>query len=224
MNQEKFELVERYSRKQMDKLGLHAWPHVQRVLHLCKVLSKIESKNAAVDFDALKIAALLHDIAKHLEKENGSMDHGDVGASMAENFLRSIDFQENQIQLVCHAIRVHTHREEPTSIEAKILHDADFLDKLGAVGIATIFIKACLTSTTIEEVAEAFEAENPRHSYVSMHIRWLKKPHLYTKTAQEIAAKRNGIVSAFFSELREQVEWDAPHVLTAQKALGTSDT
>jgi len=209
MNQEKLELVERYSREQMDKLGLHAWPHVQRVVHLCTVLSKFEDKNAKVDVDVLKIAALLHDVAKHLEKENGSMDHGDVGALMAQSFLKSIDFKEEKIWSVCHAIRVHTHSEEPTSIEAKILHDADFLDKLGAVGIATLFIKACLTNTTIEEVAEAFDEENPRHPYVSLHIRWLKNPHLYTKTAQEIAAKRNEIVSVFFRELKEETEWNA---------------
>jgi len=208
MNQEKFELVERYSREQTAKLGLHAWPHVQRVLHLCTVLSKFEGENPAVDLDVLRIAALLHDVAKHLEKADSSTDHGDVGASMAESFLKSIDFEEEKIQLVCHAIRVHTHREEPTSIEAKILHDADFLDKLGAVGIATVFIKACLTNTTIEEVAEAFEAENSTKSYVALHIRWLKKPHLYTKTAQDMAVKRNAIVSTFFGELNEQVEWD----------------
>jgi uncharacterized protein len=208
MNQEKLEFIQRYSREQMDKLGLHAWPHVKRVLYLCAVISKTEDENTTVDFDVLRVAALLHDVAKHLEKKDGSTDHGDVGASMAENFLKSIDFEEEKIQLVCHAIRAHTHREEPTSMEAKILHDADFLDKLGAVGIATIFIKACLTNKTIEEVAEAFEEENPKKSYVATHIRWLKKPHLYTKTAQEIAAKRNGIVSTFFKELNEQVEWD----------------
>jgi len=209
LNREKLELVEKYSREQMAKLGLHAWPHVQRVLHLCAVISKSESENATVDLEVLKLAALLHDVAKHLVKGNGSMDHGDVGASMAESFLESLGLEEEKIRLVCHAIRFHTHGGKPASIEAKILYDADFLDKLGAVGIATIFVKASLTNTTIEEVAEAFEAENPKHPYVSLHVRWLKKPHLYTRTAREIAAKRNRIVSTFFRELKEQVEWNA---------------
>jgi len=208
MNQETFELIEKYSKEQMAKLGLHAWPHVQRVLLLCKVISKVEGENATVDLDVLRVAALLHDVAKHREKEDDPTDHGEVGASMAESFLKSIGFKEEKIRSVCHAIRVHTHREEPRSIEAKILHDADFLDKLGAVGIATIFIKACLTDTTIEEVAEAFDAENPRQSYVALHMRWLKKPHLYTEAAQEIATKRNRIVPVFFRELKEQVRWD----------------
>jgi len=212
MNQKQFELVERYSKEQMTKLGLHAWPHIQRVLHLCKVISKFEGQNVAVDLDVVKVAALLHDIAKHLEKEGNSLNHGDVGAVMAENFLKSVDLSEEKIKLVCHAIRAHTHREEPISIEAKILHDADFVDKLGAVGIATIFIKACLTNKTIEEVAEAFESETPEQSYVAKHIRWLKNPHLYTKTAQEIAKKRNEITSTFFEELKKEMESNESYV------------
>lgn len=210
MNQDKLELIEMYSREQMAKLGLHAWPHVQRVVHFCTVLSRLEGGNAAVDLDVLRTAALLHIVAKHLDKGDGSIEHGEVSASLAETFLKSIGYKEEKNQSVCHAIRVHTHREEPTSIEAKILHDADFLDKQGAVGIATLFIKACLTDKTIEEVAQVFEDENPKQSYVAQHIRWLKKQHYYTKTAQEIAAKRNEIVSAFFKELKEEIGWNAP--------------
>jgi len=206
MNEKLLELVERYSKDQMDKLGLHAWPHILRVLRLCEVISKSEGRDVAVDLDVVKVAALLHDIAKHLEKEGGSLNHGDVGAVMAENFLKSVSFSNDKIKLVCHAIRVHTHREEPTSMEAKILHDADFIDKLGAVGIATIFIKACLTDKTIEEVSEAFETETQKKSYVAGHIRWLKHPHLYTKTAQEMARRRNRTVSTFFKELKKELE------------------
>lgn len=212
MNQKQFELVEKYSKEQMAKLGLHAWPHIKRVLHLCEVISELEGQNVAVDLDVVKVAALLHDVAKYLEKEGGSSDHGDVGAVMAENFLKSVGFGEEKIKHVCHAIRVHTHREEPTSIEAKILHDADFIDKLGAVGIATIFIKACLTNKTIEEVAEAFESETPKQSYVAKHIRWLKNPHLYTKTAQEIARKRSEIGSTFFKELKKEIESNESYI------------
>jgi len=65
---------------------------------------------------------------------------------MAETFFEKCGFPKSKIKAVRHAIRAHTHVEESTSVEAKMLHDADFLDKLGAVGIATIFVKACLTS------------------------------------------------------------------------------
>jgi len=202
MNSSVFELIEEYSKEQMDKLGLYGWPHVQRVLRLCLKLAEFEGGD--VDLEVLKAAALLHDIAKHIQRSNPGIDHGAAGAEMAEAFLRKCGFPKTKIDAVCHAIRAHTHVEEPASIEAKILHDADFLDKLGAVGIATIFVKACLTNQTIEAVLENFYAEE-QESYVIKHIRWIKKPHLYTETAKIIAEKRNKIAFTFFNQLRKEV-------------------
>lgn len=200
----RWKLIEEYAKDQMIKLGLHGWPHVKRVERLCKLISRFEKER--VDWDALKAAALLHDIAKHVEKENPVKNHEDVGAMMAQDILKTVGFDETKIKLVCQAIKVHTYREEQLSIEAKILHDADFLDKQGAVGVATIFIKACLTDTTIEEVAEIHDTEISKSPFVAMHIRWLKKQHYYTKTAKKIAKRRKRIVSAFFKALKNELD------------------
>jgi len=162
-----------------------------------------------VDLDVLKIAALLHDIGKYVEKNGKSEDHGEIGAAMAQNFLNTIGFHEAKISHICHAIKVHTHRETPSSIEAKILHDADFLDKLGAVGIASVFIKACLTDKTIEEVVELYDSKNPKPSYVALHLRWLKKQYFYTKTAERMAERRSRIVSAFFKALKNELDLES---------------
>jgi len=215
MSQSPFELIKKYSKEQMDKLGLYGWPHVQRVFRLCLKIAELEGGN--VDLEVLRAAALLHDIAKYVQKNSPGINHGAVGAEMAEAFLRKCGFPESKIRAVCHAIRAHTHVEEPTSIEAKILHDADFLDKLGAVGIATIFIKACLTDQTIEEVLESFYMEK-RESYVIKHVNWIKKPHLYTETAKKIAEKRNKIVSPFFDQLRKEIKLEDLETLDSKLA------
>jgi len=89
-------------------------------------------------------------------------------------------------------------------LKRKILHNADFIDKLGAVGIATIFVKACLTNQTIEQILESFYTEE--ESYVIKHISWIKKPHLYTETAKNIAEKRNRIVLIFFDQLGKEIK------------------
>jgi len=186
----------------MAKLGLHGWPHVKRVQRACIQLSKA-MKN--VNPEVLDLAALLHDIGKYLEKGSDALDHGGISADMAEEFLSSMGFGESRVKAVCHAIRVHTHGEEPRSIEAKVLHDADFLDKMGAVGVATVFIKACLTNVTIEETARFWK--NPsRTSFVGSHTLWLKKPHFYTRTAENLAKRRNKIVFAFFEQLEKEIE------------------
>ena len=202
MNAAQRNVIERYAKDQMAKLGLHGWPHVKRVQRLCMQLSKDVKE---VDSDVVEIAALLHDVGKHVEKENNAVDHGRISAEMAEEFLNSIRFDEDKVKAVCHAIRVHTHGEEPHSIEAKILHDADFLDKMGAVGIATVFIKACLANVTIEETAEFWR--NPvRESFVGLHTLWLRKPHFYTRKAAALARRRNKMVYAFFKQLENEIE------------------
>ncbi|HKZ95077.1 MAG TPA: HD domain-containing protein [Candidatus Bathyarchaeia archaeon] len=202
MNARQRNVIERYAREQMAKLGLHGWPHVKRVQCLCKQLAKSVKE---ADLEVLEVAALLHDVGKHVEKANNAMDHGGVSAEMAEKFLKSIKFDDVKVDAVCHAIRVHTHGEEPRSVEARVLHDADFLDKMGAVGVATLFIKACLTDTTIEETAE-FWKHPSRESYVGLHALWLQKPYFYTRKARNLARGRNKIVKAFFKQLEREIE------------------
>ena len=201
MNAEQRYAIELYAKEQMAKLGLHGWPHVKRVQRLCVQLSKNMKK---VDSEVVEVAALLHDVGKHVEKGNNAVDHGTISAGMAEEFLNSVKLDEEKVAAVCHAIRLHTHGEEPRSIEAKILHDADFLDKMGAVGVATLFIKACLTNATIEESAE-FWRHPSRDSYVGLHALWLQKPHYYTKAAGNLAKKRNKLVHAFFKQLEKEI-------------------
>ncbi len=201
MNTAQRNATERYAKDQMAKLGLHGWPHVKRVQRLCVRLSKDVK---GVDSDVVEVAALLHDVGKHVEKEDNAVDHGRISAKLAREFLSPMEFGEEKVNAVCHAIRVHTHGEEPRSVEAKILHDADFLDKMGAVGVATVFIKACLTNTTIEETAEFWR--NPgRDSYVGLHALWLQKPHFYSRTARNLAKRRNRIVHSFFKQLESEI-------------------
>jgi putative nucleotidyltransferase with HDIG domain len=200
MNSEQRHTIELYAKEQMANLGLHGWPHVKRVQRLCMQLLK-GMKGA--DSDVVEAAALLHDVGKYVEKENNEVDHGRASAEMAEKFLNSVKFDTKKTAEACHAIRVHTHGEEPCSVEAKILHDADFLDKMGAVGIATLFIKACLTNVTIEETAE-FWRHPSKDSYVGLHALWLQKPHYYTRAAGISAKKRNKLVYAFFKQLARE--------------------
>lgn len=203
MQAKRLKPIENYAREQMSKLGLHGWPHVQRVLHLCIEISKHEKRQ--LDRDVLEVAALLHDVAKYLEKKENVLDHGRLGGDMAGNFLNSLGFDQDKVKSISHAIRAHTHGEDPRSVEAEILHDADFLDKMGTVGIATVFIKACLANATIEETSHLWKNQS-KVSFVGRHLLWLQKPHFYTETARKIAQERNKIVPVFFRQLEKEIE------------------
>lgn len=201
MNARQHKLIETYAMDQMSKLGLHGWPHVKRVVRIALRLAETEG----VDCDVVEAAALLHDVAKYHERNGSTTDHGQLSAEMAKELLRSAGFGQDKIEAVCHAIRVHTHVKKPNSIEAKILCDADFLDKMGTVGIATFFIRACLTDTTIEEALESWKKAS-KESYVGLHALWLQKPHFFTQTAKDIAEKRNRIVQVFFKQLENEIQ------------------
>ncbi|MEM2935986.1 MAG: HD domain-containing protein [Candidatus Bathyarchaeia archaeon] len=209
MDYKQLEFIENYARERMAELGVYGWPHVERVYRLSLHIAKLRGEQN-LDLDALKAAALLHDIAKSFQKRNRGVDHGKIGAEMAENFLKSLGFSEDKIKIVYNAIRAHNKGEKPLSLEAKILCDADFLDKLGAVGIATVFIKACLTKRTIENVAEMFTKGSKETSYVGKHLQWLKeKPRLYTKTGRRLAKRRSKLAPLFFRELENELKLTA---------------
>jgi uncharacterized protein len=125
---------------------------------------------------------------------------------MARDFLKKCGFDKKMVESVSNVIEAHTHAVEPDSIEAKILHDADYVDKVGAVGLATIMIKACLSSTTIERVLDAFESKTNDQSPVAKHINQLRNPHPYTKAAAAIVEKRNQVLLTYFRELKSELE------------------
>lgn len=202
MNARQHKLIETYAMKQMGKLGLHGWPHVKRVVRIALRLAETVD---GVDYDVVEAAALLHDVAKHHERDGRTIDHGKLSAEMAEELLTSAGFSQDKIEAICHAIRVHTHVRRPNSVEAKILCDADFLDKMGTVGVATFFIRACLTNTTTEEALESWKKAS-KESYVGLHALWLQKPHFYTQTAKNIAKNRNKIVHTFFKQLESEMQ------------------
>jgi putative nucleotidyltransferase with HDIG domain len=206
MIQRQRELIENYAKEETDKLGLYAWPHVKRVARLCLKLAKALGL-VKVNTDVLEASALLHDIAKISEdKTSGKVDHGVIGARMAEDFLMKSGFKKEFTDAVSHCILAHTHYVEPSSIEAKILHDADYVDKVGAVGVASILIKACLSDTTIEGVLEAFESKTNDQSPVAKHINQLRNPHLYTKPAKDLVEERNRMLLLYFGELKNELE------------------
>lgn len=85
------------------------------------------------------MSAILHDIAFYSAKRR---EHADEGARIAEEYLKEHGYPSGLVEKVVHAIKVHAGplAFSPRSMEAKILQDADTIDKVGAVGIATFLL------------------------------------------------------------------------------------
>jgi len=204
----------------------HDLEHVERVHDLCILIAREESK---ADLNVLKTAALLHDIARvrEFDDKRGLVDHASLGARMAEQILRELNYDEKDIARIRHCIAVHRYRRnrKPRTVEAKILFDADKLDSLGAVGIARCFMMA-------GQYGQKIYSDIPIEDYVNNNVVGRKKriqlrdvsrhspnlefelklknipARLYTGKAKEIAEERLAYMKHFFDRLKAEVRGD----------------
>lgn len=205
-----------------DKLtcSAHNLDHVFRVYNLCLLIAKYEK---GVDLEILIPSVLLHDIARVEESldKTGKIDHAVLGSVLAEDILRNLDYEEEQIEKIKHCIIAHRFRtgNEPRSIEAKILFDSDKLDIIGATGIARSFMLAgqfgqrLTANQELNEYVKSNTVENGRIKDVSKHtpfieyeLKFKKIPDkLYTKKAKEIGQERLKFMVEYFNRLISEI-------------------
>jgi uncharacterized protein len=109
----------------------HGWEHVQRVYHLALHLAEQEQADGFI----VGMAALLHDLGR---TTRGPMrSHAERSAKLAKKLLAAYDLPHETQHAILHAILAHSycHGVEPATLEARVLYDADRLDRLGASGV-----------------------------------------------------------------------------------------
>lgn len=198
----------------------HNLDHVLRVYKLCLLISESEHN---VDLEILIPAALLHDIARVEEShdQTGETDHAVLGSEIAEEILMRLNYDERQIIAIKHCIISHRFRtgNEPKTIEAKILFDADKLDVIGAIGIARTFMLAGQFGQSLRENGQINEylvnnsVDNGRLKDVSQHspfieyeIKFKKIPNkLYTEKAKAIGLERLKYMDEYFGRLKCEI-------------------
>lgn len=123
-----------------DNLEHSAWglAHAERDYLLAKELAA--KSHLKVDDDVLFAAAFLHDMGGFPPFAKEGVDHADRSAELCHTVLLPAGFPLEKIEAVRDAIETHSYysQDEPMTPEAKVLHDADTLDFLGAVGVARI--------------------------------------------------------------------------------------
>lgn len=121
-----------------DKLyGAVTNTHNRRDYRLAKKLAA--SDHVELDDDVIFAAAMLHDVGSMTGWEVEGQEHGDTAAAKLDQMLAGTDFPKDKMDRVRVAMRTHMfYREAGTSPEARYLHDADTLDAVGAVGLASL--------------------------------------------------------------------------------------
>lgn len=104
------------------------WLHVQKVIELCE---QLVPPSVPVDREALMVAAYLHDIGYATGPAPG---HEQRSADMAREFLAARGLPPERVERVAQIILAHKDpvfgpAREALSLEAKILYDADKLQR-----------------------------------------------------------------------------------------------
>ena len=223
--EEKFKKIKEAVKKELSgSCSAHQMDHIVRVYNLSLKLAQKER----VDLGVLKAAALLHDIARVKEDSDstGKTDHAILGSQMAKPILKKLGFSQDKIKHIQSCIVSHRYRtgNEPETIEAKILFDADKLDAMGAIGLARAFVWVGRNSAKIYSKPDFKKyIKNNLGGSVSGRIKnktkhspqiefktklKLLKNKLYTKKAKEFARERTEYFEKFLNRLEKEINGD----------------
>lgn len=204
-----------------DKLGSessgHDYWHAYRVWQTAK---HIASKEKDADTFTVELAALLHDIA------DWKFHKGDTeaGPRAAGEWLESLDIQKETIQHVQNIIRNLDFKGadvkiELDTVEGQIVHDADKLDALGAIGIGRAFATGAHFNEVMHnpdipipkyKSAEEYRtAKGTANRTVINHFYeklLLLKDRMLTETGKELAQRRHEVMEEFLEEFLS--EWE----------------
>jgi len=194
----------------------HDWAHMQRVWRLSQHIAGAES---AADLFVVELGALLHDIA------DWKFHDGDVtaGPRAAHEWLKSLGVDEDAIVQVEHIVaNMSFHAALDTdrpalSLEAAIVHDADKLDAIGAIGIARTFIYGGskgrqmydpAIKPKIYDSAQSYRKGSENNTTINHFYEklLLLKDMMLTDAGRRIAKRRHEYMEQFLDEF--YAEWD----------------
>ncbi len=187
----------------------HDWRHICRVRSLAKSIAAIEGG----DLFIVEMASLLHDLDDWKISVNSSV-------SLAEEWLRKsevIEKERNRIMEVVSQVSFKGAGVDTTatSVEAKIVQDADRLDAIGAIGVARAFAYGGNKGRLIYNPGsrpvmhtgfEDYKGSNTdtiNHFYEKL---LLLRDRMQTKTGRDMAGKRHRFLEIFLKEFF--LEWE----------------
>jgi uncharacterized protein len=188
----------------------HDLGHLVRVAEKSKHLHKYEGGN----LDVIIIASYFHDIVS-LPKNSLIRQFSSTFAAQKTIKILKEHFKEISTDLYGHisdAIRSHSYSSgiKPTTIEAKIIQDADRLDALGAIGLARVFYIAGKLGQRIYSEDDPFAIErslnDKEYALDHFYTKLLKLPDtINTHEGRNMAKKRVDYLSEYIEKLKEEI-------------------
>lgn len=155
MNESNFEYAIRSVLRGMLGSASHSMDHLDRVLDFALALQETYGG----DIDTLTAAVLLHDLGRNDKAIHGAAS-AQRSAEDALAILETVGFPAELIPPVQQAIAEHDQPDvRPTTLEGRILKDADFLAGFGATGIVRAALWTGESGGTMDDLRERLETK-----------------------------------------------------------------
>ncbi|KAF1040096.1 MAG: putative protein YedJ [Burkholderia lata] len=188
--------------------GSHDTSHLQRVW---KNAAAIQAKEGG-DAEVLFAATLLHDCVA-VEKDSPLRAQASrLSADKARQVLKSLDWPDAKIDAVAHAVEAHSFSAciAPTTLEARILQDADRLDAIGMVGVARCFYVAGRMGSALYDPVDPHASEraldDTRFAIDHFRTKLLRlSTGFQTVTGTRMAIVRRDRLQRFLDEFSDEI-------------------
>src|SRR5918911_851589 len=187
----------------------HDFSHVMRVYKNAELIGMREG----AEMEILLTAVLLHDLVVYPKGSAKRSKSADDSADIAEKLLQHYNYSENKVDRICYCIRTHGYSNKliPSTIEGKILQDADRLDAIGAIGIARTFSVSGSENRSFYNASDPFckskrECDDKQWTLDHFQTKLLNLQNsMHTLTARELAKERTKFMKLFVEQLEREI-------------------
>lgn len=201
-----------YVKKVLEKEATgHDWYHIERVVRNARLIGKYEK----CDLFVVELAALLHDIADWKFHKDPQ-----AGVKLTKSWLEKLKLEQNTIDQVTYIVqnisfKGGTNKHKMSTVEGRVVQDADRLDALGAIGIARAFAYGGYKGRPIydpdlppQKLNTKVDLSNYRGTTINHFyekILWLRDL-MNTKAGFKLAGKREKYIKVFLKQFYK--EWE----------------
>ena len=188
--------------------GAHDLSHLQRVWHNVRLIQAQEGG----DLEVLLAGVLLHDCVAVEKNSPLRSQASQLAAQKASRVLAEMAWSDSKIAAVAHAIEAHSFSANitPTSLEAKVIQDADRLDSLGMLGVARTFYVAGRMGSALYDPQDP-EGHDRAYDDTRFCIDHFQTKLLHladgfqTTTGQRLAYVRHDRLKGFLEQFKEEI-------------------
>jgi len=196
----------------------HGRDHVDCVVRYARYIARQEGGNLRI----VTAAAYFHDFEPRRKLIYES--HAEYSAQRAVEFLRSLGFSAEDLEQIYHCIVTSSYGafelgHIPMSIEAKCVRDADWIDAIGARGIARVFafgsahgcealgaVEWSLNPPPKKTMSRIGPDPSPIYHFFSKLL-WVKDS-MATETGSRLAEKRHKRMLRFLEDYKEEMNFN----------------